>query len=139
MDPNETRSLFIKALKDIKESKKLSYATISRLIGVSMDKIYNIIHKKSTPKIEDLQKFLVSFPEHQDVFANIEGLDLKSIEQKYEEKEQDIISILNDKLALYEETKTAQRETIESLKAEIARLKEKIVLQEKLLSDKEKQ
>lgn len=43
------------------------------------------------------------------------------------------------KLALYEEVKNTQRETIEAQKGEIARLKEIAELQNKLIAEKEKQ
>ncbi len=138
MSDKKPKSLFVKALKDIKSTKKLGYATISRLIGMNSTKIYNIMHNKSSAKIGDIQALLVNFPEYKPMFSEIEGLDTQVIEPKYHPKDQDLISILNEKIALYEETKTAQRETIESLKEEITRLKEMIALQKKLIEKNEK-
>ena len=127
------KSLFIKALEDIRNTKKLGYATIARLTGMKTTKIYNIMHGKSTAKISDIQNLLAQFPEYKALFSDVEGLELPVTEIKYDPKDQDLVSILNEKIALYEETKTAQRETIESLKEEIIRLKEIVALQRKLI------
>ena len=131
MSDEKPKSLFVKTLEDIKNTKKLGYATISRLIGIKSTKIYNIIYAKSTAEKEDIQKLLVQFPEYKALFSDIEDLDLPPAKTKYNPEDQDLVAILNEKIALYKETKKAQRETIESLKEEIIRLKEIIALQKK--------
>ena len=129
----EPKALFIKALEEIKRSKKFSFATISRLTSISIDKIYNVINNKSTPKLDDIHKLLVVFPEYYNLFADLEGLKYSPDNPGYDFNVKDIVSILNEKIAMYEETKLAQRETIEAQKEEIKRLREIVELQNILL------
>jgi len=145
MSDKKPKSLFVKTLEDIKNTKKLGYATIARLIGIKTTKIYNILHQKSTAQKQDIQALLTKFPEYKHLFSHIEHLNLPAPETKYVPQNQDLVSILNDKIALYndkialyEETKTAQRETIESLKEEIIRLKEIVALQRKIIEENKK-
>lgn len=136
MDKKILRELFISTLEDIKKSRSFGFATISRLTAISDTKIYNIINGKSSPKIEDIKKLLVVFPNYKLRFSEIEGLGTPDIEDGKEYDPKDIVSILHEKIALYKETKNAQRETIEALKEEIKRLREIISLQNQLLKDR---
>lgn len=135
MDKKILRDLFINTLEDIKKSKSFGYATISRLTAISDTKIYNIINGKSSPKIEDVKKLLVVFPNYKSQFSEIEGLEDSEAEDAKTYDPKDIVSILHEKIALYKETKNAQRETIEALKEEIKRLRDLTKLQDKLLKD----